>query len=138
MEEWSEEQIKEMESKYGPGVDERWVAAMIMKEVLGPVQAMFNAMRSGEGMSEEQLEWLKGPLPRLNPNHVPNEEGDDVERGRRGTRRVCKMGSVERTLADSCYHNEMSLVLGLASNHLENGIMQLIVLTLNAFSLTSS
>ncbi|CZR56912.1 uncharacterized protein PAC_06801 [Phialocephala subalpina] len=87
MEEWSEEQIQEMESKYGPGVDERWVGAMFMKEVLGPVQAMFNAMMSGEGVSEEQLEWLKGPLPAMNPNRVLKEgekEGEEQEEGPEG------------------------------------------------------
>ncbi|KAF8866991.1 hypothetical protein BDZ45DRAFT_795439 [Acephala macrosclerotiorum] len=74
MEALSEERIKEMESRYGPWADERWVGTMFMKEVLGPMQAVLNAMMSGEGVSEEHLEWLKGPLPDLTPNRAEKDD----------------------------------------------------------------
>jgi hypothetical protein len=71
VEEWSDEKIKEYESEYGPGVDERWVQAMFNKEVGGPLTAIVNARMSGKGITEEQLKWLQSPLPPLNPTQSP-------------------------------------------------------------------
>jgi len=74
MADWSDEEIKEHESEYGPGFDERWIGAIFTKEALGPIAAMLNAHMRGEAVTEEQLNWLQSPLPPPNPNRLP--EGD--------------------------------------------------------------
>ena len=73
--ELTEEQRK-IKEEAGVGVDERFIQAMYMKNVMGPVQALVNQSLQGIPFTKELIDFIQSSLPPLNPNKVAKKDSD--------------------------------------------------------------